>query len=179
MPESPEPGAMTRDELYQFLMGSVRFAAVSSLRKDGSPVVVPLGFWYDRTYVYLTIAPARGGVYRLRRDPRVSISVFNDQFPVRYVTFQGVAEEIPDPGYEISLRIHRRYPKEHAVDSAAYERAWLSTGKVVFRIRLDRYRSLDLTKMGDLVEDGAMEASEKRRLRAAATEAAQGGSSEP
>lgn len=168
MSESTSSGAMTRAELYEFLMGSVRFAAVASLRKDGSPVVVPLGFWYDGTYLYLTISPARGGVLRLRRDQRVSISVFNDQFPVRFVTFQGVAEEIPDPGYEMSLRIHRRYPKEHAVDSGAYERAWLSTGKVVFRIELDGYRSLDLTKVDDLVEDGAMEPSEKRRLQAAA-----------
>ena len=164
MSEPAEPGEMTREELGEFLMDGPRFAAVASLRRDGSPVVVPLGFWYDGTYVYLTIAPSRGGVARMRRDPRVSVSLFNDRFPVRYVTFHGLAEEISDMGHEISLRIHRRYPKAHAVDTEAYERAWLSTGKVVFRIRVGRYHSLDLTKVADLVADGAMRPSEKQRL---------------
>ena len=164
MGEPAEPGEMTREELSEFLMDGPRFAAVASLRRDGSPVVVPLGFWYDGTYIYLTIAPTRGGVARMRRDPRVSLSVFNDRFPVRYVTFQGLAEEISDGGHEINLRIHRRYPKAHAVDAEAYERAWLSTGKVVFRIRVGRYHSLDLTKVADLAADGAMRPSEKQRL---------------
>lgn len=165
MSERPEPGEMTREELSQFFMEGPRFAAVASLRRDGSPVVVPLGFWYDGTYVYLTSAPSRGPAVRMRRDPRVSVSVFNDRFPVRYVTFQGLAEEIPDPGHEVSLKIHRRYPKAHAVDPEAYERAWLSTGKAVFRIRVEHYHSLDLTRVADLVADGAMRPSEKRRLQ--------------
>ncbi len=57
MSEPAEPGEMTREELGEFLMDCPRFAAVARLRRDGSPVVVPLGFWYDGTYVYLTIAP--------------------------------------------------------------------------------------------------------------------------
>src|SRR5262249_30463592 len=148
MSEPAELGEMTREELGEFLIAGPRFVAVASLRRDGSPVVVPLGFWCDGTCVYLTIAPTGGGVARMRRDPRVSMSVFNDRFPVRCVTIQGLAEEIPDPGYEISLRIHRRYPKSHAVDPDAY--AWLSAGKAVFRIQVDCYPSLDLPKGGDL-----------------------------
>jgi hypothetical protein len=79
-PDSPHPLQMSDDELLDFLLGPVettpgeemRFVAVASLRKDGSPWVVPLGYWYDGTYLYITMHPGNAGVQRLRRDPRVA-----------------------------------------------------------------------------------------------------------
>lgn len=155
------PAGMDRHEVLAFLGERPRYCAMASVRRDGSPFVVPLGYWCDDSYLYMTMGPERGGVKRLRRDPRVSISVHNEDFPARFVCIVGEAEEIPDPGYEISLRVHRRYPKGHVTDERAYERNWLSTGKVVFRVPIERFVGMDLTKITDLAEEGAMTYEER------------------
>ena len=155
------PAGMSHAEALAFLDERPRYCAMASIRRDGSPFVVPLGFWCDESYLYVTMGPERGGVKRLRRDPRVSISVHNEDFPARFVTIIGAAEEIPDPGDEISLRIHRRYPKGHVTDEQAYERRWLSTGKVVFRVRIEQFVGMDLTKVTDLVQEGSMTPKER------------------
>lgn len=154
-PDSPHPLQMSDDELRDFLLGPVdtvpgqemRFVAVASLRKDGSPWVVPLGYWYDGTYLYITMHPANAGVRRLRRDPRVSMTVFNTNFQARFVTVAGVAEEIEDPGHEISRRILGRAQSDHLVDLDAYERNWLRDGKVVFRVPVAQRSTMDQSKL--------------------------------
>ena len=143
-PDSPQ---MTVGELARWLMRKPRFAVVSSLRKDGSPWSVPLGFWFDGTHVYLAMNPDNNGVKRFRRDPRVSITVTNDgTFPPQFVTIVGEVEEIEDPGWRIASIIHRRYPKEHVVDEDEYEKTWLAKGKVVFRLSIERRATFDLRK---------------------------------
>lgn len=138
--------AMTRPELYDFLMGEPRYASVASLRASGSPFVVPLGFVYDGTYLYFSIPPTRGGAKRMRRDPRVCVTVYNDRFPNKFFISEGTVEEIEDPGDEISLSIHNRYPHP-GVDADRFRESWISTGKVVFRFEVKDYASSDLTKV--------------------------------
>jgi PPOX class probable F420-dependent enzyme len=151
------PTTMTRGEIDAFLGAEFKTdqdslkAALATLRKDGSPHVVPVGFWYDNEYLYITLSPTRAGVKRLRRDPRVSISVFRHRSPAIFVTISGKAEEIDDAGHAISRSILRRYPRPPGWDVEAFEKSWLEAGKVVFRIKPVECAGLDLSKADDLV----------------------------
>src|ERR1700727_2711420 len=93
------PFAMTQAELDAFLAGP-RFAAVSTLRRDGSPVQTVLGFEWDGEAMNLSLRSTRLTVKRLARDPRISISVFNNEYPPKWVVIQGTAQVVPDPGDE-------------------------------------------------------------------------------
>jgi len=142
MTAKPDGWSMTVDDLYQSVMvpekygkDEMLFVSVASLRRDGSPYVVPLGFLYDREYFYLTITEGRSGIARLRGDPRVCLNFQTYKFPPHFITVTGVAEEIPDPGHATSLRISHRYPKDHAVDEETFDKSWLSQGRVLFRIK--------------------------------------------
>ncbi|MBV9510093.1 MAG: hypothetical protein JO303_07420 [Caulobacteraceae bacterium] len=71
---------LSRDDLQRSLMNPVKFGpcnalhlTMASLRKDGSPFAIPLDFWYNGQFMYITMSPGRTGVARLRRDPRVSL----------------------------------------------------------------------------------------------------------
>jgi nitroimidazol reductase NimA-like FMN-containing flavoprotein (pyridoxamine 5'-phosphate oxidase superfamily) len=102
------------------------------LRKDGSPFVIPMGYYYDGDYLYFSTTARRGLTHRLRRDGRVSI--FDRQAIHGYVLVNGVAEEVGDPGDVLSLKMHRRYPKPGLENCGEHDRIRLSARRVVFRI---------------------------------------------
>jgi nitroimidazol reductase NimA-like FMN-containing flavoprotein (pyridoxamine 5'-phosphate oxidase superfamily) len=152
MSEAPKYGrfAMTSEELDAFLAAS-DVVMLASLRKDGSPFVVPVGFDWDGESFFVTIAEDHAGVQRLRRDPRVSLAVgSHPAFPTKFVVVAGIAEEIPDPGNEISKRILFRKSQDMFarldVDRGAFFANWISVGRVVFRIRVASLASFDGTK---------------------------------
>ena len=89
---------MTPDELDAFL-AEQDVVYLASLRKDGAPFVVPIGFDWDGESFFVTIALDHAGLHRLRRDPRVSLSIgSHPAFPTKFVVVEGVAEEVADPG---------------------------------------------------------------------------------
>ena len=99
---------MTPAEIDAYLRHDGLFAAVACLRRDGSPFVIPLGYYYDGSFLYFSTTPTRGLVKRLRHDPRVSVAVFDHEPIHGYVLVNDVAQEIPDTGDVLSLRMHRR-----------------------------------------------------------------------
>jgi PPOX class probable F420-dependent enzyme len=125
---------MSDQEIDAYLREDGRFAAVASLRKDGSPFVVPMGYYYDGQYLYFSTTIRRGLNHRLRRDGRVSVSVFDHDAIHGYVLVNGVAEEVDDPGDVLSLKMHHRYPKPGLENSSEHDRIWLSSRRVVYRI---------------------------------------------
>jgi nitroimidazol reductase NimA-like FMN-containing flavoprotein (pyridoxamine 5'-phosphate oxidase superfamily) len=142
---------MNAEEIDAYLRQDGRFAAVASLRKDGSPFVIPLGYYYDGSYLYFSTTPTRGLTQRLRRDGRVSVSVFDHEAIHGYVLVNGVVEEIEDPGDVFSLAMHHRYPKPGLENSAEHDRIWLSAGRVVFRISTSDAFGMDQRKTRDSI----------------------------
>ena len=140
---------MTAVEIDAYLRTDGRFAAVASLRRDGSPFVIPLGYYYDGSYLYFSTTPTRGLAKRLRHDPRVSVTVFDHEPIHGYVLVNDVAEEIPDPGDVLSLKMHRRYPKPGIADEAEHDRLWLSAKRVVFRVSTANAFGMDQRKAAD------------------------------
>jgi nitroimidazol reductase NimA-like FMN-containing flavoprotein (pyridoxamine 5'-phosphate oxidase superfamily) len=136
---------MTPEEIDSYLRRDGMFAAVGTVRKDGSPFVVPLGYYYDGEYLYFSSTPNRGVVKRLRREPRISVGIFDHEAIHGYVLVNAVAEEIDDPDDVYSLAMHHRYPKP-GVDPAEHDVIWLSEGRVVFRVSTAEAFGMDQRK---------------------------------
>jgi nitroimidazol reductase NimA-like FMN-containing flavoprotein (pyridoxamine 5'-phosphate oxidase superfamily) len=148
-------------------LNELRFCVVTSLRRDGSPFGVPLGYLYEDRALYLSIGkvlagrPATG-ITRLRRDPRVSIVISSEPArspddwiadPVHRrpssISVHGRVEEHADDGDRVSRLILRRYLGHVLTGEGEYEEFehhWLglggppeqnTTGRVVFRIPVD------------------------------------------
>ena len=163
---SPE---MSVEQAGEFLVTGARFAAVSTLRKDGSPFGVPLGYIYEAPFLYLSLGRARGFVRRVSRDPRVCVTVFNEQFPTVWVILEGTVELIDDPDDKISRKINRKYMSTiPEVDVDEFERNWLAGGRMVYRIRPDRVTGWDNFKKTDYDRDAGLTIAEHRSQKRSA-----------
>lgn len=93
------------------LCGARNMAHVATLMSDGSPHVSPV--WIavegDRLAIFSTAAHLK--VRNMRRDPRVGISICDEQNPYRSVIIRGrvVGEIEEDTALEITERMSRRY----------------------------------------------------------------------
>jgi nitroimidazol reductase NimA-like FMN-containing flavoprotein (pyridoxamine 5'-phosphate oxidase superfamily) len=142
--------AMTPPELEAFL-AEADVIMLASLRRDGAPLVVPVGFDWDGESFYVTIALDHAGVSRLRRDARVSLAVSSHPaFPTKFVVVEGRAEEVPDPDGAVSRRILFRKSADMfarlGIDRERYFEEWISVGRVAFRISVDSLTTFDGTK---------------------------------
>ncbi|MFE7422818.1 pyridoxamine 5'-phosphate oxidase family protein [Rhodococcus sp. NPDC057529] len=125
---------MSEEEIDAYLRAPGRFAAVASMRKNGTPFVIPMGYYYDGTALYFSSTPTRGLTLRLRRNPSVSVSIFDHEPIHGYVLVNGTAQEVSDPDNVLSVKMHRRYPKPGIEDQDEHDRIWLSAGRVVFKV---------------------------------------------
>ena len=143
--------AMTSEEMIAFL-GSAEQAVLSSLRRNGAPFAVPLGFYCDGEDFYVTFGRDRGAVKRLRHDPRVSLTVPSTHaYPTKFVIIEGTAEEVPDPDHEISRAVFSRNGgrekwEARGVDPDRFFTSWVAVGRVVFRIHVANLITFDGTK---------------------------------
>ena len=162
------PLSMTQPELDAFLAGTPPrpcYATVASLRRDGSPLAVPLGYLYEDGWIYFSMNPQTAGTKRIRRDARVCVTVYNDRYPVKFVVIAGNAEEHDDPGQQIERRKFMRNMGHVAADMDLEEYFNLHEqgGRVVFRVRVvaDQVTSMDAEKARD--QSGAMRGVESSR----------------
>jgi nitroimidazol reductase NimA-like FMN-containing flavoprotein (pyridoxamine 5'-phosphate oxidase superfamily) len=161
------PLAMDADELAAFLAGQPDlpcYATVASLRRDGSPYAVPLGYLYEDGWIYFSMNPTTAGTLRIRRDPRVCVTVYNDRYPVRFAVIAGEAEEFDDVGQAVERRKFLRNMGHVGteIDLDAYFELHEQGGRAVFRVRVDpaAVASMDAHKAAD-PETGAMRTPEE------------------
>lgn len=152
--------AMTPGELDAFL-AQADTLMLASLRRDGSPFVVPVGFDWDGESFFVTFGLDHAGVHRLRRDPRVSLSVGSvPAFPTKFVVVEGIAVELEDPDGEVSRGVLMRASADAfaaaGIDAERYFRSWISVGRVAFRIEVTNLITFDGTKTpkGDRYDAG-------------------------
>jgi PPOX class probable F420-dependent enzyme len=102
---------MTREESKRFLLENHRTGKLATVRGDGRPHVVPI--WYDLdgdSLVFTTWHEAVKAV-NMRRDPRVSVCVDDENPPFAFVLIEGIARlemNAPDLAYW-ATRIAGRY----------------------------------------------------------------------
>lgn len=117
---------MSAQEMEAFLgrSGPALVGVVGTLRKNGSPHVVPVWYRWDGEAVRIWSDEERAWVRNVKRDPRVAFSVQEVTPPFAAVVMHGRAEfsrQDPEVSQEIR-RITRRYLPEDEVD--AYVARW-------------------------------------------------------
>ena len=86
------------DEVYGFLAEANHLARIATIDSDGMPRVLPLWFILDGDKLCFTPRMQAVIWQNMLRDPRVGISIDEDEQPYRKVTIQGKIEVLYVPG---------------------------------------------------------------------------------
>jgi PPOX class probable F420-dependent enzyme len=89
---------LSTDEVFAFLSEANHLARFATVDADGMPRVVPLWFIMDGDLLCFTPREPAAIWQNMLRDPRVGISIDEDEAPYRKVTVQGHVEVLYQPG---------------------------------------------------------------------------------
>jgi PPOX class probable F420-dependent enzyme len=78
------------------LFNGPNFIALATVRDDGSPHVSPVWGEYDGEHVVFNTAERRAKWHHIRRDPRVTLTVWSGDNPYSYVEVTGTAELVSE-----------------------------------------------------------------------------------
>ena len=83
---------MTEEEYREFMLDQPRTAVLGTVRADGRPHVAPI--WFDLDGDKLVFTTGEGTVKgrNMRRDPRVTLCIDDDDPPFQFVIIEGTAE---------------------------------------------------------------------------------------
>jgi PPOX class probable F420-dependent enzyme len=123
MPKPPLP-----DEL-QALLREPNPAVMASLKPDGSPLSVATWYLWEDGRVLVNLDHSRARLEHLRKDPRVSLTVLDNNW-YRHISLQGrVAAIEPDTDLKDIDRISNHYRgQDYTVRDSARFSAWIEIG---------------------------------------------------
>jgi PPOX class probable F420-dependent enzyme len=91
------------------LLRGRNFAAVATLKEDGTPQTSIVWVDTDGEHVVFNTRNDRAKGRHLRRDPRVSVTVFDAESPYRYFEVEGVAELDVEGADEHIYQLSQKY----------------------------------------------------------------------
>jgi PPOX class probable F420-dependent enzyme len=129
---------MDIDKARTFLKTHHR-AVMATYRRDGRPQMSPVGVGVDEAgRVIMSSREPAYKVRNLRRDPRVSVCVFSDEFYGEWLQIDGQAEIISMPdALEELVDYYKRVVGEHP-DWDDYRAAMAREQRVLVRITIER-----------------------------------------
>jgi PPOX class probable F420-dependent enzyme len=104
--------AMTEmsEKARQEFLAKTRYGYLTTLRKDGSPVTVPVWFEWNGEAVSIFTGANSPKVSRIRNDPRVTLLVVNDITEYEsWVAFDGSAAIRAEGGLALAERLAPEY----------------------------------------------------------------------
>jgi PPOX class probable F420-dependent enzyme len=107
-------------------------AVLATVNSDGSPQTSVVWVGRDGDELVVSSQAGRRKERNIRRDPRVSISVYDRDDPQQYVEVRGVATISEDIGRELAVRLDEEYEGPGAGDE--YLRLPPEVVRVVIRI---------------------------------------------
>jgi len=112
-------GKMTKDECKEFMLEGTKTGKIATVRKDGSPHVVPIWFEIDGDDLVFTTGGESVKAKNMKRDPRVCLTVDDQTPPYSYVQIEGKASFSDDPKdlRYWATRIGGRYMGEDLAES--------------------------------------------------------------
>lgn len=129
---------MTEAEIRDFLSAGTRTGKLATVRKDGSPHVVPIWFVLDGDDLIFNTGAATVKGRALARDGRVAICVDEEAPPFAYVTVRGTATLSTDlDDMRIwATRIAARYMGADLAGGYGARNA--VPGELLVRVRMDK-----------------------------------------
>ena len=91
------------------LLDGKNFASVATLGPDGAPQNSVVWIKREGDTVLFSSTDGRQKVRNLRRDPRISLSVFDLADPYTSVEIRGTAEILPDEGKRLPYELSHKY----------------------------------------------------------------------
>jgi len=94
---------------------------IATIQPGGAPHVTPVWFIHDGGAIYVTPRAESAWLRHIRADPRVALTIDDQEAPYRKVTVEGVAEIVHDLGADdawrdLYRRIARRYVPEEGAE---------------------------------------------------------------
>jgi PPOX class probable F420-dependent enzyme len=125
---------MSASELDEFLNRTepALVGVVGTVRKNGSPHVVPVWYRWDGTAAFIWTDEKRGWVRNARRNPLIAFSVQETEPPFAAVVMHGRAEARTSDADDVSAEIRaitRRYIEESRVEE--YVAGWAQLRTIV------------------------------------------------
>ena len=106
-----QPIDLNTAEARDRFLERTRFGILTTNRKEGTPIAVPVWFEWDREVVRMFAVRTSPKVKRLRNDPRASLLVTNHlDEGESWVAFDGVVEIADTGGFELAERLTPRPP---------------------------------------------------------------------
>ncbi|MFF1638691.1 PPOX class F420-dependent oxidoreductase [Streptomyces sp. NPDC058251] len=97
------------DDSVRTLLDGKNFASVATLGPDGAPQNSVVWIKREADTVLFSSTAGRQKVRNLRRDPRISLSVFDLANPYTSVEIRGTAEILPDDAKRLPYELSHKY----------------------------------------------------------------------
>ena len=135
-------GQMSDADREAFLAAN-RYGILSTLRRDGSPIAIPVWFDWDGTSVRMFTTAGSPKLRRLANDARASVLVTNHvDEKEKWVAFDGSVAVSDDGGLELAEKLAQQYldlsdpSRSSALESwRAMESGWRLLEMVPDRVR--------------------------------------------
>jgi PPOX class probable F420-dependent enzyme len=125
-------------EFAKNMLNGKNFATVSTTMPDGSPQASIVWIDTDGENVIFNTADGRVKTNNMRRDPRVSVTVFNMQNPYQQVTIRGRVTEFTHEGADAHIdKLSKKY-----LDRDRYPGHTDSETRVIVKIQPDHVGSM-------------------------------------
>lgn len=126
---------MTKAEYKRFLVEGTKTGKIATVKKDGSPHVVPIWFDLENGNIVFTTGGDSVKSKNMRRDPRVCLIVDDQTPPYAFVQIEGIASFSDDLKEMLrwATRIGGRYMGEDQAEAFGKRNA--VPGELLVRIR--------------------------------------------
>ncbi|GIW13569.1 MAG: hypothetical protein KatS3mg062_1008 [Tepidiforma sp.] len=101
--------ALSPDERDAFLQQPGILCRIATVDPAGAPHVTPVWFIFEDNAIYITPRAASEWLDHIRHDPRVALTIDDQNPPYRKVVIEGIAEVVRQPGDDAAWRdLYRR-----------------------------------------------------------------------
>ena len=101
--------SVTLNEASRRLIDGVNFASIATLNPDGSPQTSVVWVTRDGDDLLFSTVVGRRKERNLRRDPRVSVTIFDQQQPYSYIEVRGSVTLDTNGGRELIDALSNKY----------------------------------------------------------------------
>jgi len=109
--------SVTLNEASRALIDGVNFASIATINPDGSPQTSVVWVTRDGDDLLFSTVIGRRKELNLRRDPRVSVTIFDQQQPYSYIEVRGSVTLDPQGGRELIDALSNKYlGKDYGVE---------------------------------------------------------------